>query len=76
MVKLFIPEYRKQCVDMVLDGKHSVTQVCKMMHVSQSTLNRWRGNFLLSSEALFLQSSGKFNVYERKMSNCVAIMPD
>ena len=42
MVKLFTPEYKKQCVDMVLEGKHSVTQVCKMMRVSQSALNRWR----------------------------------
>ena len=33
MVKFFTPEYTKQCVDMVLDGKHSVTQVCKMMRV-------------------------------------------
>ena len=42
MVKLFTPEYKKQCVDMVLEGKHSVTQVCKMMRVSQSALNHWR----------------------------------
>ena len=67
MVKLFTPEYKKQCVDMVLDGKHSVTQVCKMMRVSQSALNRWRQRFL--------PNNGKFNVYGQKMSNCVAIMP-
>ncbi|HDR0968496.1 transposase [Avibacterium avium] len=42
MGKLFTPEYKKQCVEMVLDGKHSVTQVCKMMRVSQSALNSWR----------------------------------
>ena len=34
MVKLFTPEDKKQCVDMVLDGKHSVTQVCKMARQS------------------------------------------
>ncbi|WP_238348716.1 transposase [Mannheimia pernigra] len=46
MVKLFTPEYKKQCVEMVLDGKHSVSQVYKMMRVSQSALNRWKRQFL------------------------------
>ena len=52
MVKLFTPEYKKQCVDMVLGGKHSVTQVCKMMRVSQSALNRWRRQFLAEQQGI------------------------
>ena len=52
MVKLFTPEYKKQCVDMVLDGKHSVTQVCKMMCFSQSALNRWWRQFLAEQRAI------------------------
>ena len=81
MVKLFTPEYKKQCVDMVLGGKHSVTQVCKMMRVSQSALNRWQRQFLAEQQGItpkvlrFLLNNGKFNVYGQKMSNYVAIMP-
>lgn len=46
MVKLFTPEYKKQCVEMVLDGKHTAVQICKMMQVSQSALNRWKRQYL------------------------------
>ena len=52
MVKLFTPEYKKQCVDMALDGKHSVTQVFKMMCVNQSVLNRWRRQFLAEQQGI------------------------
>ena len=52
MVKLFTPEYKKQCVEMVLDGKHSVSQVCKMMRVSQSALNRWKRQFLAEQQGI------------------------
>ena len=50
MVKLFTPEYKKQCVDMVLEGKQIVTQVFKMMCVNQSALNRWRRQFLAEQD--------------------------
>ncbi|QLB42658.1 transposase [Mannheimia pernigra] len=46
------PEYKKQCVEMVLDGKHSVSQVCKMMRVSQSALNRWKQQFLAEQQGI------------------------
>ena len=52
MVKFFTPEHKEQCVDMVLDGKHSVTQVCKMVRVSQSALNRWRWQFLAEQQGV------------------------
>ena len=72
MVKLFTPEYKKQCVDMVLDGKHTVTQVCKMMRVSQSALNRWRRQFLVEQQGIpqqhqrFLQNRGNSTFTGRK----------
>lgn len=52
MVKLFTPEYKKQCVEMALDGKHSITQICKMMRVSQSALSRWKRQFLAEQQGV------------------------
>lgn len=42
MARLFTPEFKQQCVDLMLKQTHTIEQVSKMMSVSSSALQRWK----------------------------------
>lgn len=56
MSRLFSPEYKKQCVELLVNGKPTLTQVCKMKSVSQSALNRWKRQYLQEQQGITPQA--------------------
>ena len=48
MKKLFTPEFKQKCLNLLLNERHTTIEVSKMMNVSMSALQRWKGVSLLS----------------------------
>lgn len=55
--RIFTPEFKRECAELVLDHGYSVTQACKASDVGPTSMRRWvlqlqaeRGGDMLSSE--------------------------
>ena len=42
MKKLFTPEFKQKCLNLLLNERHTTIEVSKMMNVSVSALQRWK----------------------------------
>ena len=42
MARLFSPEFKQQCIDLMLKQNYTIEHVSKMMSVSSSALQRWK----------------------------------
>ena len=80
MKKLFTPEFKQQCLNLLLNERHTTIEVSKMMNVSISALQRWKVQYYKEKHLLLISfpksvaDSFAYVTYFRKVYSPVQIL--
>jgi len=64
----FRPEFKLQCVLDVLSGRKNPAQICREHNLSESSLSRWRKQFVEGALKIFSDSSFSENSESQRIS--------